>query len=617
MLDSLKWLGKMLAQDEPFLPIKPVPRRKGKKDEYLVKIIFDMDRRKVIADPITLTDEVVKQYRWIGRIQRAAKEPVCRLTIDDVKYIKQKKNNLVINIRQKIRELQESGMISKEIKTLDNYLAKIEKSFLGKKNLDDLIDKVIGDLKGNILLYTICIRERGKLIELAKTKGYDEFLNRLLKSPIKTIEGTCYMCGNKKQVLTDPAFDSGSLPKIYNIDKKGFMAGISSSERERLRTFALCEECRSHILQSWNYVKNNLTTSNIRGVKTYLIPRAASHIPVEDLKKWSNSIKEAYDAVSSYEGLKKFEKRMQEYFTYIRQGEWYSLNIIFGIPESAHFNLISFIQDVPVTRLNMLRERMEKTATLAQSLLGGDQQTWNLGFNEIAEIYPIEAEKERVPRGYKSLIELFDAMLLSSKYSYEQLISKAILLARIHKYESYAGYNIRNPYGSADKAMCIGILKYNILIRMLRDLGVLEAAHEDLSTEHVTKHLPDEINKWFSEMGYPEFARALFLLGYLIGEVGRAQFIKGDKKKSILNKIDFYGMNRERIIELANIILKSLRDYRLLQYNEALYYNMKALLDKHLSELERNPAENVYYILSGYAFSTYRAIVKGESGGGD
>ncbi len=617
MLDSLKWLGEMLAQEEPFLPIKPVPKRKGRNDEYLVRIIFDMDKGKVEADPIALTDEVVKQYHWIGRIQRAAREPVSRLTIDDIKYIKQRKNNLIINMRQRIRELQESGTVSENIKILDEHLAKIENKFLSKKDFDVFIEKEISKINGNKLLYTICIKEKGELVELAKTKGYGEFLNKILKSPVKTVEGVCYVCGNKRRVLTDPAFDSGSLPKIYVTDKKGFISGISGSEKDALRTFVLCEECRSHILQAWNYIKNNLATSNISGVKTYLIPRAASNVLIKDLKKLSNSIKKAYDAISSYEGLKNFEKRMGEYFSYIPQGEWYSLNIIFGIPESAHFNLISFIQDVPVTRLSILREEMEKITTLAQKLLGGDQRTWNLGFSEIAEIYPLEAEKGGRPREYKSLIELFNAMLLALKYPYERLISKAVLLARIHRYGSYTGYNIHDPKGNADKVMCVGILKYNLLIRMLRDLSVIEPACIGPSTEHITGQLPDEINNWFSEMEYPGFARALFLLGYLVGEVGRAQFRKGDEKKSILNKIDFYGMNRERIIELANIILKSLRDYRLLQYNEVLYYNMKALLDKHLSELDRSPAENVYYILSGYAFSTYRGIVKGGGGGGD
>ncbi|MEM0506204.1 MAG: type I-B CRISPR-associated protein Cas8b/Csh1 [Thermosphaera sp.] len=615
MLESLKWLGSMLAQEEPFLPYKPVPKRKRRGESYLVRIIFDMDKEEVVADPITLTDEVVKQYRWIGRIQRAAREPVFRLTIDDMKYIKQKENNVIVNMRQKIRELQESGTISENIKILDEYLAKIQNVFLSKENFEDLIEKSISNINGNKLLYTICIKEKDKLVELVKTKGYDEFLHNILTSPGTLVEGVCYVCGNKGRVLTDPAFDSGSLPKVYVIDKKGFISGISDSEIRRLSNFALCVECRSHILQAWHYIKNNLATSNISGIRTYLIPKAMVAVPLKDIKKWSNAIKESYNAISSYEGLKDLEKKMDEYFSYYNQSKWYSLSVIFGVPVSAHFNLVSFVQDVPVTRLGILRDKMKKMTERAQELLKGDQRIWNLGFNEIAEIYPLEAEKGGGPREYRSLIELFNSILLALKYPYEQLISKAILLARIHRYGSYTGYNIRKPKGNTDTAMCIGILKYNLLIRMLRDLDAVEAAHTDFSTEHVTEQLPDKINDWFSEMGYPDFARALFLLGYLVGEVGRAQYNKEDKKKSILNKIDFYGMNRERVIELANIILKSLRDYRLLQYNEVLYYNMKVLLDKHLSELERDPVENVYYILSGYAFSTYQGIVKGGGGG--
>jgi CRISPR-associated protein Csh1 len=102
-------------------------------------------------------------------------------------------------------------------------------------------------------------------------------------------------------------------------------------------------------------------------------------------------------------------------------------------------------------------------------------------------------------------------------------------------------------------------------------------------------------------------------LGYLVGEVGKAQYDKGDEKKSILNKIDFNGMKVEKVITLSNQILKSLRDYRLLNAsNERIYYYAIKLLNKRLNELRVNPVENAFYLLSGYAFSTYIRL----SGGG-
>jgi CRISPR-associated protein Csh1 len=104
-------------------------------------------------------------------------------------------------------------------------------------------------------------------------------------------------------------------------------------------------------------------------------------------------------------------------------------------------------------------------------------------------------------------------------------------------------------------------------------------------------------------------------LGYLVGEVGKAQYGKGDKKISILEKIDFNGMKAEKVLRLCNQILKALRDYRLLNAsNQRIYCYAKRLLEKHLNELHVNPVENTFYLLSGYAFNTYIHLSRGGSG---
>lgn len=129
--------------------------------------------------------------------------------------------------------------------------------------------------------------------------------------------------------------------------------------------------------------------------------------------------------------------------------------------------------------------------------------------------------------------------------------------------------------------------------------------------------LDTETLNYINDMGYSEQETALFFLGYLIGEIGAKQ-IEGaqdfNAKKPILNKINFNGMSAKNLIELANEVFEKLDQYRIRGYNEKIYTLMKKLLDLHIKNWNLSDKQNVYYILSGYAFNTYKKITykKGE-----
>ncbi|MEM2484923.1 MAG: TIGR02556 family CRISPR-associated protein [Candidatus Caldarchaeum sp.] len=615
MLDSLRKLGQLVQEAGLEGYIRPLARKSGKsrKDEkYLVKLIFDVDRGEVKAERILFTEELTKQYRYVGHTQRASREPVARLTVKDIKYVAGG-NNVITNIRKKIGEMEERiGGIGEEIRELDRELAEIEEKFVRKNDFAEKVYNAVRDYQKDALLYTICVRHGGVDTSLAETKGYEMFLKEIMRQPIDTATGTCHICGGVKDVLPDPAFDSASLLKIYVVDKKGFMSGISESDRSKLRTFAVCKDCREQLMLGWNFVREKLVIKNVRGLNTYLIPNSSA--TVKDYDRWCDYIKSAYDAVSSYDGLMNFESRLREFTSLHDEQEWYSLNIIFAKAAGAHFDLKTFIQDVPLTRLSRLRDIMKTIGSWSQQILGGEQSTWSIGFNEIYEIFPLVADRRGEPREYRPLLELFQAMLSGTFYLYERLVKAAVLCARIHRYESYEGFSVRLPNGmDSDKAMCVTLLKHSLLMCLLRDVGVMShVASEKDGFEELVYQLPENIREWFKRMEYNGFQKALFLLGCLVGKVGHAQYRKNDKKKSILDKIDFNGMGGERVLELAVRVFKSLRDYRILSYNEGLYHIMKALLDKYVNELRRNPLENVFYILSGYAFETYQTITGGS-----
>jgi len=71
-------------------------------------------------------------------------------------------------------------------------------------------------------------------------------------------------------------------------------------------------------------------------------------------------------------------------------------------------------------------------------------------------------------------------------------------------------------------------------------------------------------------------------------------------------------MDKGKILRLVNEVLEKLDQYKILFYNEVIYAEMKKLLDKNWQSWNISNEEAVFFVLSGYAYSTYQAILKGE-----
>lgn len=120
----------------------------------------------------------------------------------------------------------------------------------------------------------------------------------------------------------------------------------------------------------------------------------------------------------------------------------------------------------------------------------------------------------------------------------------------------------------------------------------------------------DDIKDYILEMEYDEQQSAMFLLGYLIGEIGNAQYKRmGEDRKPILNKLNFGGIDKNKIIRLTNDIFNKLVQEKIRKYNEVTFSECKRLLDLNKDSWKLNKQENLFYILSGYGYDTTRAML--------
>ena len=141
---------------------------------------------------------------------------------------------------------------------------------------------------------------------------------------------------------------------------------------------------------------------------------------------------------------------------------------------------------------------------------------------------------------------------------------------------------------------------------------------ELMFSDEIRRLVPEDIWRYMDALALNVAQRALFLLGCLIGEVARGQQRAGSV--TVLNKIHFQGMDEGKVRRLSNEILGQMRIYRVLcSDTRDMFAVMRSLMDQARRLL--TPAENTYWVLSGYAFHHLRrfggAADESESSSGE
>jgi len=612
-----------LCERDVFLRTQVKSKKPNERDNML-KIIFSLDTGKVKFEHFKTTEARRRDYLWIGN--NPGVKTQTRLTASDSKYIV---DNFLARrskwaIEGAVKKI-EKGKLDEDadVRWLKDVLIAIKRQFFSSdadaRRVVQLVENYIKSRK-DVALFTVSVEKDGKEIDLVKNNGYKKFIEAELLSVRRVKRGVCHVCGEEKDVTPDPSYPL-SILKVYSIDKKGFTSGIEDTDEARIRTHAVCLDCLRKLHAGAMFVRNKLRV-NIGGLNAYLIPKS----PFEEINPWMvEFMSKSFRTINNLDHMAKPDEILKEYVEHKGKEGMCYLDLIFGREEQATFNFKSLVPEVPLLRLTEIRDECREWISILKKFFGGTDKTWDLSFTGIRMIFPLRRRGRDIVE-WKPLVTLYSSMLKGNIYPLNMMFTKALTLMRIHRYNTYNLYSLFWRYkrknvavsSERDKWLCRDLIKFNAFLKLLEQLKVIrteDKCNTMSSNVFNEKELPDDIKEWFKIANYNDGQKALFLLGTLVAKIGTEQFKKGDKKKAVLNKIDFDGMSVERVMILANQVLKSFRDYRILGENEKLYGQMKMLLDANLSKLNDH-LKNVFYVMSGYAFSTYRALTRGGESGG-
>lgn len=640
MLEAIKELGEGVLKKEGkrfiYNIIKDIKKKKKGEENLILILNFKLEEDVIkIFYNKEIDEDTLKDYLWVGNA--SGKNPQDRLTTDNLEYLV---TNSIPNL---YKAIENSELKNKLEKIIDKFFIKIDNKFYildlskienSKCDRDEIINSYkyindhdkftkliiekffelikqnnLGIKKDYILLYSIEIDNK-------KPSEFNEYIdyleNKFINEPFsegESFEGICHVCGRKTMVTSDTT----NLIDKYYITKLIIFA--SDLDRKNFKkNFSLCQDCYKYLIVGSNNLKSNLDFY-LAGNRVYLIPsfifeikdKSSAYDFIDYTKYDFNSILTIDNFLSFEERIK---KDLENYKKYLDNKNYININLLFyEKDQAASFKIRKLIKDIPSKRRDEIYNAINEINEIGEKILG--KERWILTLDQMYYLFPVRLDDKNRALDNKKILDFYESLFLGKKIKLEFLIRNFVDLIKVYRFKKfYKLTQIKKP-NNIDIEMIYSILKTNLLIKMIKILNILDGGKKMIENLE-SLPLKDDFKNYFSEMNFSEDEAALFLLGYLIAEVGNQQKTPESEKKPILEKINFHGMNPKKIMILINEVFEKLDQYKVRHFNEVNFSVMKMLFDKNIKNWRLSDIDNVYYILSGYAFNTYKLISYGK-----
>ncbi len=448
-------------------------------------------------------------------------------------------------------------------------------------------------------LYTLHLNGRW----LAREPAYHRYLYRNYLSDVfdKTRPGRCHVCGKERKEVTENT--TRFWLKMYITDKPGFASGFQKTNFHR--NYAICRECYQTLLAGETFMRTRLRsrlgqlTSRVYVVPVFHDPHVRP--PANALEEWAKYVTDRWEATLTLDGWHMFQEKLKAYQRFEDIKASYLLDFLFIQDDGRSTKLQQYIRDVPPSRLDEVDAARYRTHHFAQQRLAPIRtehwDPWDLGLNTLFYLFPIGKRGH----GQQAFFQFIEALFSNRPIDFHNLLPLFLETATVHRFQKYGAY-VHPPQNDPDAALRVFLVQTQLLRYYLLLLNFLKGGQFMDGTkllENIRNQVPEDVWAYMDALGLNAAERALFLLGMLVGEVAMAQQSTGSVP--ILNKIHFQGMDANKVKRLSNEMLEQLRIYRVLNPpTKDLFAASRSLMDQARGLL--TPAENTYWVLSGYAF---------------
>lgn len=620
-------------------------------EQYIVIIEFNTNDNSISFDLMELKENLPKRFLWVGNASSNSFQWlvttnnlnfICSQTLpslcaklDENSVLKQKIEKIIDNcytsfsddIKERYKQVWDLKKLGIKEDFNPNVFEENLRRELEKKSKSGIVDKfeqkLLGEftkIVGNHIRNQLFLNKNDEIVLFTiKIDGnficdYSEYRKLIYENKVGEIfesskQGICSACGLKGKTTSDTKRMDF---KYYNTDKITFSSGIAGNFDKNL---LVCEKCYKNILVGEAYIKNNMST-RVGSFPAYVIPEFlfGTNIGKNEMDRLSKQIIDSFNSAVTYKSLEDFFDRIDEFKELEGIKDNYVLNLLFHDSGGAsqQFKILKLIKDVPPSRIREMRAATSKVQDIGNKFFG-NSKSWAIELDKIYYLIPlrIRKNKKEITEPAK-LLEIYDAIFAQNPISKDFLVTKFVELASIYRLKRFDVYNIPEPKAASDMTYDMNLirsmLQANLCMLYLEILNNLQGG-EMMNIEELV--LSEDLREYIKKVKYNEQEVAMFLLGYLIAEIASAQHKEKLSRKPILDKISYQGMNKNKIIMLTSEIFEKLKQYKILSYNnEGIFAQYKMLLDQNINNWNLTDIMNVFYILSGYSYRTYKILTK-------
>lgn len=612
MIQSLYRIGKEISKDRDewadFISTVKTSSKDESKNKLSFKLIFDIDNNEITIDRINLEDfdngytyhKNVKNINVLGgnnkSIYITAEEGKPAL-IAKTFFGKPDKNGTPPTKGEFLQALEKDfpdlleTTFAQVLENIFPLKTAFDDLFLNEKGVhktDKLKERLeLGKNDKLVLIYTAV--KWGKLgekpIDLGNVEGYKTFLKRKFipekkKTDTAKKESLCYATGEMRSDVKEAGFSSRyNINKLFVTTTQNYATGLN--KKNYSKNYQISSEIGSFLDRGSEFILKNCTTT-IADISHAIIPQFFNQENLEI--EYLQAISKKTDLIFHLSTLEEFSGYMELYANY---EDFNSLTFIAIDSNGNYFKIANQIRDVSKFHFEEIIATLQDANKYFRPWLG-DKYVFNLGTMYYA--LPVRSDKEKTNRA----LHLFASILEQRQIEEDRIYKFFTELVLCHYYKRYRGYKNILENQNFDFAVKDAVFKYSAFIYSLRQLNLLKEKKMD------DKSIVDSENEekdFFSQMKYSKDEEALFYLGRMLN---RVVYIQKDKKKTVLDKLNYNGMDKNSIYRLSNELFEKAKQYS--ETKKVLWFLGKFNKRFHPEHWNMSPQKALFFILAGYTY---------------
>jgi CRISPR-associated protein Csh1 len=125
----------------------------------------------------------------------------------------------------------------------------------------------------------------------------------------------------------------------------------------------------------------------------------------------------------------------------------------------------------------------------------------------------------------------------------------------------------------------------------------MEEQTQTTTAKESAKEYERQIQDFFNKMNFNDSQKALFFLGRILNSV---VYLQKDKNKTVINKVNYNGMDRDDIVRLRNDLFEKAKQYN--STEKVVFDDSRFGQHFNFENWNVNPQEAVFFILTGYSY---------------